>query len=83
MSEKPAVTREKEHQLRSLLYQLRSEPALRALVELQEVKKEAALRNWRSARTLEEHVRFQTEYNTAQSVIDSINTSVLAHVKEV
>ena len=77
MSEKQPVTREREHQLRSLLYQLRSEPALRALVELQEVRKESALRNWRNARTLEDHVRFQTEYNTAQSVIDAVNTNVL------
>lgn len=65
--------RNSEHDLRLVVYQAgQHEPGLRALVKLAELQRDTALASWRRAVTFEEQIRWQTQYNAAQTIIDLV-----------
>lgn len=53
------------------MFQLRNERGLEALVDLLALKRDEALRLWRSAKG-EDLVRYQSEYNQAQNIIEAV-----------
>lgn len=61
-----------EYNLRNAVYQSRGEPGVLNVLQVLEQKKATALMEFKKANGLEELVRAQAVYNTAQSVIDLI-----------
>lgn len=53
------------------MFHAQHEPGLQALLQLAEINRDTALAGWRRARG-DDMVRFQTEYNAYQGVIDTI-----------
>lgn len=61
--------REREAELRQIVYQSQSDPGVRALVELATIERDKALADWRRS-TGNDLVRFQSQYNAMQQLID-------------
>ena len=64
--------REGEQELRQEVHRARGEAGLNALLRLAELHRDKALASWRSAFG-DDLVKYQSEYNTMQAVMDFIN----------
>jgi hypothetical protein len=60
-----------EQDLRRVVSQARHEPGLNALLRLAELRRARALESWRNASGTD-LVKYQTEYNSMQAVLDMI-----------
>jgi hypothetical protein len=65
------TVREREQELRRLVYQAGAESGLRALRELAEIEREKALVAWRRAGG-DDLVKFQTQYNAMQTIVEFV-----------
>lgn len=70
--ENSPIARPQERELRSTVYQLRHEVGLRTLVQLAQIERDRALKEWRGA-VGEGLVKGQSRYNAMQTIIDFVN----------
>ena len=65
------LIKQEAQELKKAVFQAQHEPGLQALLQLAAINRDTALAAWRRARG-DDMVRFQTEYNAYQGVIDMI-----------